>query len=167
MKTRLERLLVISVVILMVIIACFMLSGCEGGLPVRVVDNQKPILTAPTGKSVGSDGVVQEHNPSLPQPRKETYQSPPPSDLSWINSIVQLVGIALPGPWGPILTALGGTLVGIIGGRRSVENGTVANMTEGIEELKKDDPQAYEAVTKKLSKTMDKNDKAVVRRVKP
>ncbi len=63
---------------ILVAILLFTFFGCA--VPVRNENNDKPLLTAPTGTAVTKADGTTVYNPALPQPDKGNYQHEEPTD---------------------------------------------------------------------------------------
>lgn len=137
----------------------YAISGLLVGLAILILCSCA-IRVAPVGDSYtkpdGKGGFVTSHNPSLRQPK---------DDPNGFDILGMFAG-ALPGPWGYVATGLLTMGAGVIGQRKKSE-GTIKRISEGVHAFATSKPEHADGLFSELSKSMDKADKAVVKRVKP
>lgn len=77
----------VTLAIVILLLAVVFLTGCA--VPVRNENNDKPLLTAPTGTAVVKADGTTVYNPTLPQPQAWNYQHE--ESFDWM----QLIQLAL------------------------------------------------------------------------
>ena len=93
MKLRVSKWEWIVFLAVLAMLCCAFFTGCA--VPVRNENNDKPLLTAPTGKAVTkADGTV-VYNPHLPQPDAKNYEHTDPVDWMGIARIVLEIALGL------------------------------------------------------------------------
>jgi len=123
--------------------------GVEAGQPIDVV----------VTRTVQKDKLT-EHEARMQSTTTTSVDVP---DISGLGNI--LGGLAT-GNWGTVIAALGSMLVGKVIGRKGAE-GEMAEITEGVSEFAKANPEAGKQLSDNLSRAMSKNTKKTVRRIKP
>jgi hypothetical protein len=123
--------------------------GVEAGQPIDVV----------VTRTVQKDKLT-EHEARMQSTTTTSVDVP---DISGLGNI--LGGLAT-GNWGTVIAALGSMLVGKVIGRKGAE-GEMAEITEGVSEFAKANPEAGKQLGDNLSRAMSKNTKKTVRRIKP
>ncbi len=78
---------------ILVAILLFTFFGCA--VPVRNENNDKPLLTAPTGTAVTKADGTTVYNPALPQPHGEDYVHTEPTDWTGIARVVLEIALGL------------------------------------------------------------------------
>jgi len=123
--------------------------GVEAGQPIDVV----------VTRTVQKDKLT-EHEARMQSTTTTSVDVP---DISGLGNI--LGGLAT-GNWGTVIAALGSMLVGKVIGRKGAE-GEMAEITEGVSDFAKANPEAGKQLSDNLSRAMSKNTKKTVRRIKP
>lgn len=142
-------------------------AGTEKVIEREVVVEQKKGVEAGQPVDVQVQRTVQrdrltEHEARIQSSTVNTIDVPMPS----LGGVGNIFGGLLTGNWGTVIAALGSMLVGKVIGRKGAE-GEMAEITEGVSEFAKANPEAGKQLGDNLSRAMSKNTKKTVRRIKP